>query len=373
MRQRATWARNGAAVGAAACVVLAACASVTPTPAALTQAQSLYASLDTAHADQRVEGDMIRARASIDTARTAVEQGANVVYVEGVAEIALRTVQIAEARFARARAQSATDSLQHLKLTRELAAAQARQAALEIQRAEAERRAAAATARADSLRQAADAANAQLEQAMAQLRTLVVEITDLRQTARGLVISLSGILFDRGEASLKRGAEATVRRISSVLKQYPDHKISIEGYTDSTGTDAFNQQLSENRAAAVRNVLVAGGLDSSAISVHGYGKSSPVATNATPDGRQQNRRVEVVVLGAGTVADLIDSRSASRRPGSDSATGTPRDSSAPGTGVGPGSALGTGGEPDSTKPSAARGRPASTDSARRTADSVRHF
>jgi len=303
-------------------VWLVGCASVTPTPAALTQAQSLYTSLEAQHAEQRVEGDMIRARATIDTARTAVTQGQNAVYLDGVAEIALRTVQIAEAHFGRLLAQSATDSLQKVRLMRQLATAQARQAALEAQRAEAEQRAAAATARADSLRQAADAANAQLEQAMAQLQSLVVEITDLKQTSRGLVISLSDILFDLGKASLKGGAEANVRKISAVLKQYPDHKISIEGYTDSTGSDAFNQQLSENRAMAVRDALVAGGLDSTAIAVHGYGKANPVATNATPDGRQQNRRVEIVVLGAGKLADLIGARPAPTRPAADASTGT---------------------------------------------------
>jgi outer membrane protein OmpA-like peptidoglycan-associated protein len=317
---------------------LAGCASVTPTPAALTQAQSLYAALEAQHADQRVEGDMIRARATIDTARTAVTQGQNEIYADGIAVIALRTVQVAEAHFGRSLALSATDSLQKLKLTRELAAAQVRQAALEAQRAEAEQRATAATARADSLRRAADAANAQLEQAMAQLQSLVVEITDLKQTSRGLVISLSDILFDLGKATLKAGAEANVRMISGVLKQYPDHKISIEGYTDSTGSDAFNQQLSEDRAAAVRDALVAGGLDSTAISVHGYGKTNPVATNTTPDGRQQNRRVEIVVLGAGKLADLIGSRapatqlpdtSAGARPGSPADTAMPSTAAPP--------------------------------------------
>jgi outer membrane protein OmpA-like peptidoglycan-associated protein len=304
-----------------ASALMAACATVTPTPASLVQAQTLYASLETQHAEQRVEGDMIRARASIDTARTAVSQGQNPTYVEGMAEIALRTVQIADAHFSRSVAQSATDSLLRLKLTRQLAAAQARQAALEVERAELMQRAAAATARADSLRRAADAANAQLEQAMAQLQSLVVEMTNLKRTPRGLVISLSDILFDLGQATLKPGAEASVQKISAVLKQYPDHKISVEGYTDSTGSEAFNQQLSENRAQAVRDALVAGGLDSTAISVHGYGKANPVATNATADGRQQNRRVEIVVLGAGTVGDLVDSRPAQSRPPVDSSRG----------------------------------------------------
>jgi outer membrane protein OmpA-like peptidoglycan-associated protein len=316
--------------------LVGACATVTPTPASLAQAQSIYTSLETQHAEQRVEGDMIRARATIDTARAAVTEGQNEVYVEGVAEIALRTAQIAEEHFGRSLAQSATDSLQKLKLTRQLAAAQVRQAALEAQRAELEQRAAAANARADSLRRAADAANAQLEQAMAQLQSLVVEITDLKQTPRGLVISLSDILFDLGQASLKSGADANVRKISAVLKQYPDHQISIEGYTDSTGTDAFNQQLSENRARAVRDALVAGGLDSTVITVHGYGKANPVATNATPDGRQQNRRVEIVVLGAGKLADLLEKRPAADTSGRQvPATAPSSDSGAPRAAVPP--------------------------------------
>lgn len=289
-------------------VVVTACASVTPTPASLMQAQTLYASLEARHAEQRIEGDMIRARATIDTARTAVTQGQNPTYIDGIAEIALRTVETAEAHYRRAVAVSATDSLQKLRLTRELAAAQLRQAALEAERAELERRAAAANARADSLRRAADAANAQLAQAMEQLQSLVLEMTDLKRTPRGLVISLSDILFDPGQATLKPGAAASVQRISAVLQQYPDHKISVEGYTDSTGGDAFNQELSENRAKAVRDALVAGGLDSTAISVHGFGKANPVATNGSADGRQQNRRVEIVVLGAGTLGDLVDSR-----------------------------------------------------------------
>jgi outer membrane protein OmpA-like peptidoglycan-associated protein len=301
--------RAGIAVALCGLALLGGCASAAVIPAELTQAQSIYASLETQHAEQHVEGDMIRARAAIDTARAAVTQRENDLYVAGQAEIAFRTVQIAEAHFGRAIAQIATDSLQRLKLTRQLAAAQARQAALESQREELERKAAAANARADSLRRAADAANAQLEQAMGQLQSLVVEITDLKQTSRGLVISLSDILFDLGQASLKPGADANIRKISAVLKQYPDHQISIEGYTDSTGSDAFNQQLSENRARAVRDALVAGGLDSTAIAVHGYGKANPVATNTTPDGRQQNRRVEIVVLGAGKLADLMQARS----------------------------------------------------------------
>jgi len=146
------------AMWAGVALAIFGCATVAPTPASLTQAQTIYATLEAEHAEQRVEGDMIRARAIIDTVRTAVAQGENATYVDGEAQIALRTAQIAEAHFGRALAETVTDSLQKLRLTRELAIARARQSALEAQRAEAELRAAAANARADSLRRAADAA-----------------------------------------------------------------------------------------------------------------------------------------------------------------------------------------------------------------------
>ena len=139
--------------------VVAACAS-TQKPAALSQAESIYTTLQGAHADQRVEGDMIRTRATLDTAQTAVTQGQSQDYTDGIADIALRTAQIAEAHYARVLALQSTDSLQKLRLSRQLALSQARQAALEARQAALERQAAAANARADSLRRAADAANA---------------------------------------------------------------------------------------------------------------------------------------------------------------------------------------------------------------------
>jgi hypothetical protein len=133
---------------------IVACAS-TQKPPALTQAESIYSSLQAARADQRVEGDMIRTRATLDTAQTAVTQGQNQEYADGIAGIALRTAQTAEAHYERALALQGADSLQKLRLSRQLALSQARQAALEAKQAALERQAAAATARADSLRRAA--------------------------------------------------------------------------------------------------------------------------------------------------------------------------------------------------------------------------
>jgi outer membrane protein OmpA-like peptidoglycan-associated protein len=305
-------ATTRALVAASAALGLAACASVQK-PSALSQAEGLYATLDSSGAEHRVEGDMIRAKATIDTAQSAVAQAQGQEYVNGMSAVALRTVQVAQQNDQRWQAQHAADSLREARYVKQLAMAHQQQKSLEAQNAE-------ANARADSLRKAADAANAQLGKAMAQLQSLVTEITNLKETSRGLVISLSDILFDVGKASLKAGAVENVRKISAVLKQYPNHQISVEGYTDSQGSDAFNQKLSEDRANSVKQTLISGGVDPVLISSKGFGKANPVASNDTPEGRQANRRVEIVVEGAGTIGDQLQ---ASGSPGHPGTTATP--------------------------------------------------
>jgi len=279
-------------------IVMTACAT-TQKPATLTQAESLYQTLLTQGADRRVEGDMIRARAALDTAQTAVAQAQGQEYVNGMSDVALRTAQTAQEDDQRTQAQRSADSLHEAWLQKRLAIAQTQQQNLQKENAT-------VTARADSLRKAAEAANEQLGQAMGQLQSLVTEITNLKETSRGLVVSLSDVLFDVGKATLKEGAVANVRKISAVLKQYPNHQISVEGYTDSQGSDAFNQKLSEDRAGSVKQALIEGGVDPVLISSKGLGKASPVASNETAEGRQANRRVEIVVEGAGTLGDTMN-------------------------------------------------------------------
>lgn len=293
-----------------------ACAS-TQTPQSLTEARALYQRLTSEGAEDRVSGEMLRAREAIGRAEGAVAEHRNQDYVNGLSHIALRTAQTAEAANARVSATHATDSLRTARLNRLLTLTQSQRDQLAAQnqlsqqeisalrernvavsqQAESERQ------RADSLRQVAEEANARLNQALTQLRSLVVEITNLQQTSRGLVISLSDILFDLNKATLKSGAEQNIRRIAAVLQQYPNHQISVEGHTDSLGTAAYNQRLSEERAAAVRTALIAGGVDPNRITSKGFGETQPVADNGTPAGRQRNRRVEIVVLGAGTLAE----------------------------------------------------------------------
>ena len=150
----------------------------------------------------------------------------------------------------------------------------------------------------DSLRAEVEAAK-RLNAALSELRTGGAGIRTLKQTTRGLVVNLSDVLFDVGQADLKPGAARNLDRIARVLQEYPSYKISVEGHTDSTGSPQLNEQLSQERAEAVRQALVSAGLDSTRITAQGFGATQPVATNATRAGRQLNRRVEIVVLGAG--------------------------------------------------------------------------
>jgi outer membrane protein OmpA-like peptidoglycan-associated protein len=320
---------RGRGVAVVAIIALASACATTQTPPSLTQAEALYHTLDSAGASRRVEGDMIRAKAQVDTARSAVVQGQGQAYVDGVSQVALRTVQTAAENDARVLAQRATDSLHEARLQKQLTLADAQRRTLEAQNA-------VANARADSLKKAAELANAQLGQAMSQLQSLVTEITNLKETSRGLVISLSDILFDIGKATLKPGAESNVRKISAVLQQYPNHQISVEGYTDAVGGDAFNLKLSNDRANSVKQALIAGGVDPVLISSKGLGKANPVASNDTPEGRQANRRVEIVVEGAGTIADQMEQQrnggagaAPSTSPAAPSSTGTPTTATPP--------------------------------------------
>jgi outer membrane protein OmpA-like peptidoglycan-associated protein len=147
----------------------------------------------------------------------------------------------------------------------------------------------------------AQAAAAQAEQEKAALRERLREqlnlVLETRETARGLIVNVSDVLFDTGSATLKPGAREKLARVAGILAAHPDLKIEIEGHTDSVGSENFNQRLSERRADSVRAYLVQQKIPPTAVDAEGFGENRPVATNATTAGRQQNRRVELVVSG----------------------------------------------------------------------------
>ena len=161
-----------------------------------------------------------------------------------------------------------------------------------------------AEADSDRNRAAAASSDAQLQQALRdreELRARLLQqfslILETRDTARGLVVNMSDVLFDSGKYTLRPLAREKLAKISGIVLAYPSLKLAVEGNTDSVGTESFNQELSEKRAEGVRSYLTAQGVPGSSTTATGFGKNRPIASNDTSEGRQQNRRVELIVSG----------------------------------------------------------------------------
>jgi outer membrane protein OmpA-like peptidoglycan-associated protein len=148
-------------------------------------------------------------------------------------------------------------------------------------------------------KQVAESALNQRDQANEETARVQAELDALKATPtpRGMVLTLGDVLFDTGRAELKAGASRKIDQLAQFLIEHPDRRVQIDGFTDSVGSDPYNQDLSQRRANAVREALIARGVDSSRIGTEGYGKSYPVANNSDSGGRQLNRRVEVVIGG----------------------------------------------------------------------------
>jgi outer membrane protein OmpA-like peptidoglycan-associated protein len=192
------------------------------------------------------------------------------------------------------------------------AAAQAAQAELEKTRQESAERDAAAKAQLEQQQKSAAEREAQTQSELEKIRQQAAQneaearrlrmenelarIAATKREARGFVVTLSsGVFFDTGKTTLKKGAQATLKRIADQLKTDDKIKVTIEGHTDSVGTEAKNQELSEKRAQAVRDFLVSAGVPADRVTAVGRGEAQPIATNKTAAGRQQNRRVELVI------------------------------------------------------------------------------
>jgi outer membrane protein OmpA-like peptidoglycan-associated protein len=221
------------------------------------------------------------------------------------------------ARAAKAQAESDTVNAQTAKAQAESDAARARNDANDAQAATARANAdmaasqasaasalSAAQADAEQSRLAAQRADMNAQRAetdKAAMRAKLAEqlnaILHTRESARGLIVSMSDVLFDSGKYSLKPGAREKLAKVAGILLSYPGLNIEVGGYTDNVGGDGMNQTLSENRASSVRDYLVQQGVATGAVSFRGFGNSLPVATNGNSAGRQQNRRVELLVSG----------------------------------------------------------------------------
>jgi outer membrane protein OmpA-like peptidoglycan-associated protein len=171
--------------------------------------------------------------------------------------------------------------------------AKAAKAEADAERAKAMAEAAEARAKAAEANKQVASANEVREQLRKQLNTVLAT----SESARGLIVNMSDVLFDTGKYTLKPGTQISLAKVSGILAAYPGLKVQVEGYTDSTGSDVLNQKLSENRAGAVKDFLIQQGVSMNSISAAGFGKNNPVADNTSASGRAQNRRVNLVVSG----------------------------------------------------------------------------
>ena len=192
----------------------------------------------------------------------------------------------------------------------ELQAEQARaaKAQADAARAQAEAEAAEARAKAAEANKNVEDANAVREKLRAQLNSVLTT----SETARGLIVNMSDVLFDTAKYTLKPTTQVSLAKVAGILQAYPGLKVQVEGYTDSIGSDDYNQKLSDNRASTVRQFLIAQGVSPNSITSQGFGKNDPVADNATSSGRTQNRRVNMVV--SGDAIGITESQSSSIAP-----------------------------------------------------------
>jgi outer membrane protein OmpA-like peptidoglycan-associated protein len=216
----------------------------------------------------------------------------------------------AQQQAAQAQAQSDEDAKRRADAEAAQAEAEREQAAAQAQQAQAQAAATAAQqAQAAAEQQRAEAVR-QKEEMRARLLAQLNQVLQTRDTARGLIVSMPDVLFAFNKYELKPEARERLARISGIVLAYPDLKLEIDGYTDSIGSDEYNQTLSDKRAEAVRDYLVSSGVNMNSVVAHGMGKADPVADNSTEKGRQLNRRVEMIVSG-----DVIGNLSTPGTPG----------------------------------------------------------
>jgi len=252
--------------------------------------------------------DAARISRDAETARLAAQSEADRVKQENAATMEAAQEEAARANRAHA-AQVAAAQTEADRLKRENdAQVAASQAAADKLKSDNAAQAAASQAQADRLKRESDAqlagAQADLDRAAKEkvaLRTLLLSqfnaVLQTRDTPRGLVVNMSDVLFDTAKYSLRPLAREKLAKVAGIVSGHPGLKLDVEGYTDSVGGDDYNQRLSEQRGTAVRDYLTQSGMAPSSVTTQGFGKSQPVASNDTAQGRQQNRRVEIVISG----------------------------------------------------------------------------
>jgi len=263
-------------IGMVLALGLGACASTPEPNAALVNARIVVEQAQTdPNVDKYAALDLDAARKQLDLAETAAANRDDA----AIAQPAYMAVQIA--RLAEAHGAAKADDAR-------VAAGQGERDRIQL---------AARTREVNTAHDATDTAKLATNAALGQAARLQEEVDQLKAkpTPRGLVLTLGDVLFDTARAQLNPGAARKLDQLAQFLDDHPERRVQIDGFTDGVGSEAYNLDLSQRRADAVRSALLVRGIDSSRIGTQGYGKEFPVASNGDSGGRQLNRRVEVVI------------------------------------------------------------------------------
>lgn len=288
----ATRSTSAATVAAVLALALGACATTPPPSALLGEA---HAAFDRAQADPQIgtnsNAELQKAREYLGAADAAVKNREKPEIVDHYAYLARQQVQIAEQRSIRKVADQKIAASEGERTKIQLSA---REQETDVAR----RQAAAAQVRAEGAQRVAQQATSDADQARQRSQQLQSDLEALQaqRTERGLVMTLGNdVLFDTGRADLKPGSSRALDQLAKFMQDHPERSVLIEGFTDSTGSDATNLDLSNRRAEAVRTALVTRGIAADRVASTGYGEQYAIASNANAGGRQLNRRVEVVI------------------------------------------------------------------------------
>jgi outer membrane protein OmpA-like peptidoglycan-associated protein len=291
-----TWNMKKPLMAAAvAAVLLAACATAPVKPEGAAHARNMLTQLQAdPNLANRAPISMQQAEAAVRIAEQPETDQQLVAYRVYMADRKVETARAeAETKFAEDQRVELIAQREKVRLdarTREADLATGKVAMARAEGAEQKAEADAARNQADAAQAAALSAQQQAEELQRQIDTLQAKVTD-----RGLVLTLGDVLFATAKADLSSGANGTLNKLVAFLNKYPDRTVDIQGYTDSVGSEDYNLGLSQRRADSVRSYLVGQGIGSGRLVASGKGMSSPVAGNDTSSGRQQNRRVEVII------------------------------------------------------------------------------
>ncbi len=293
----------------ASAVMLAACSSTPTTTSTLEQARGEFiAANNNPQVSSFAPLEFKQASDALDAANAAAAKRESLTRVDQLAYLAKQKIataqQVASQKAAEADIANAGRQRDQLRLQARTAEADRAKMDADRARMEAERAkmdAQSAQAQANDATRAAQSAEAQTREAQARAAQLEAQMADLqaKKTERGMIITIGDVLFGTNQANLTPEGMNTVRKLADVLNQNPNRTVLVEGFTDSTGTAAHNQELSERRAAAVASALTGMGIARERVAMRGYGEAYPVAGNVSAGDRQLNRRVEIVLSNEG--------------------------------------------------------------------------